>query len=145
MTVKRVSPEEADHLVREEGYVYVDVRSIPEFEAGHPTGAYNIPIMHNTQAGMQPNTDFVEVVSSVFPKDTKLVLGCRSGNRSLRAAEILQQLGYQEVVDQRAGLAGARDAFGQLREAGWVAAGLDMATEAHPERTYETLLSRKNG
>ena len=35
MPVKRVSPEDAQRLMDKEGYVYVDVRSIPEFEAGH--------------------------------------------------------------------------------------------------------------
>lgn len=145
MTVKRVSPVEADQLVRESGYVYVDVRSIPEFEASHPAGAYNIPIMHKTAGGMQPNTEFVDVVAAVFPKHAKLVLGCRSGNRSLRAAEILTRAGYEEVVDQRAGTAGARDAFGQLQEAGWEAAGLEIGTEAHPDRAYEALRARKEG
>lgn len=139
MTVKRVSPNEADQLVRERGYVYVDVRSIPEFEAGHPAGAYNIPIMHKTAAGMQPNVEFIDVVTAVFPRDAKLVLGCRSGNRSLRAAQILLQAGYEHVVDQRAGTAGARDAFGQLQEAGWEAAGLEIGTEAEPGRVYEAL------
>lgn len=143
MTVKRVSPQEADQLVREGGYAYVDVRSIPEFEAGHPTGAYNIPIMHKTAAGMQPNPEFVDVVSAAFPKDAKLVLGCRSGNRSLRAAQMLMQVGYEDVVDQRAGTAGTRDAFGQLQEAGWEAAGLEIGTEAHPDRAYEALRARK--
>ena len=89
MTVKRVSPHEADQLVREEGYAYLDVRSIREFEAGHPAGAYNIPFLHKTPSGMQPNPEFADVVTTVFAKDAKLVLGCRSGNRSLRAAEIL--------------------------------------------------------
>jgi rhodanese-related sulfurtransferase len=145
MTVKRVSPVEADQLVREGGYVYVDVRSIPEFEAGHPAGAYNIPIMHKTAAGMQPNAEFVEVVEAVFPKDAKLVLGCRSGNRSLRAAQILLEVGYEEVVDQRAGTAGARDAFGQLQEPGWDAQGLAIGTEAEPDRAYEALRAQKSG
>ena len=102
MTVQRVSPHEADRLVRDEGYAYLDVRSVPEFEAGHPTDAYNVPIMHKTGAGMEPNHDFMEVVTAVFPKDTKLVLGCRSGNRSLRAAQQLLAAGYEYVVDQRA-------------------------------------------
>lgn len=145
MTVKRVSAKEADELVRNEGYVYLDVRSIPEFESGHPTGAYNIPIMHQTAAGMQPNNEFMFVVEATFDKDTKIVVGCRSGNRSLRAAQILVEAGFVEVVDQRAGLAGARDAFGQLREPGWVSAGLDMSTEPHPERSYESLRPRNDG
>lgn len=145
MTIERVSPHEADRLLREDGYVYLDVRSIPEFEAGHPSGAYNIPIMHQTAAGMRPNPDFMAVVQTAFATDTKLVLGCRSGNRSLTAARALVQAGFEFVVDQRAGLAGARDAFGQLQEEGWEAAGLEMSTEAHPERSYEALHARLEG
>ena len=103
MTVKRVSPQEADALVKDEGYAYFDVRSIPEFDAGHPAGAYNIPLMHATPSGMRPNGDFMSVVAAVFPKDSKLVVGCRSGNRSLRAAEALLAAGFEHVVDQRAG------------------------------------------
>ena len=125
--------------------MYLDVRSVPEFEAGHPAGAYNIPIFHQTPTGMQPNGDFMGVVGTVFDKGTKLVLGCRSGNRSLRAAQLLLQAGYQYVIDQRAGLAGARDAFGQLKEPGWEAAGLAMTTDPHPERHYEALLSHETG
>jgi len=145
MNVKRVSPEEADRMVKEDGYVYLDVRSIPEFEAGHPSGAYNIPIMHQTTAGMQPNGEFMKVVTSTFDRAAKIVVGCRSGNRSLRAAQMLLQAGFVDVVDQRAGTSGARDPFGQLQEAGWEHAGLDMAMDPHPERSYEALRGRKNG
>ncbi len=145
MTVKRVSPVEAAVLVRDAGYAYVDVRSIPEFEAGHPAGAYNVPFAHQTASGMQPNQDFIRVMAAAFPKDAKLVLGCRSGNRSLRAAHLLIQEGYRDVVDQRAGTAGARNPFGQLEEPGWEAAGLEVATEAHPERSYQALLDRIAG
>lgn len=145
MTVKRVSPQEADALIRDEGYAYLDVRSIPEFDAGHTAGAYNIPLMHATPSGMRPNGDFMSVVSSVFSKDSKLVVGCRSGNRSLRAAEAMSAAGFENVVDQRAGHGGARDAFGQLQEAGWEGVGLEVATEPRPERTYESLLARRDG
>ena len=31
MPVKRVSPDDALELMRKQGYVYVDVRSVPEF------------------------------------------------------------------------------------------------------------------
>lgn len=145
MTVKRVSPKEADALVRDQGYVYVDVRSIPEFDSGHPTGAYNVPLMHQTGAGMQPNADFVPVMLAAFPKDAKLVVGCRSGGRSLRAATMLLEAGFENVVDQRGGMAGARNAFGQLEEEGWEAAGLPLSQEPDPERTYSSLEARKSG
>ncbi|MGB5265778.1 MAG: rhodanese-like domain-containing protein, partial [Polyangiales bacterium] len=75
MTVKRVSPLEAAALLEDEGYVYLDVRSIPEFDQGHAVGAYNIPVLPATPSGMRPNGDFMSVVAAVFPKDSKLVLG----------------------------------------------------------------------
>ena len=145
MAVKRVSPKEADQLMKEEGYVYLDVRSIPEFDAGHPAGAYNVPLLHQAPSGMRPNGEFMPVVTAVFPKESKLVLGCRSGNRSLRAAEALLSAGYADVVDQRAGFGGARNPFGQVEEPGWQDSGLPTALEAEPGRAYEALLARKNG
>lgn len=145
MTVKRVSPLEAAALLEDEGYAYLDVRSIPEFDEGHAGGAFNIPLLHATPSGMRPNGDFMSVVEAVFPKESKLVVGCRSGNRSLRAAEALLAAGFANVVDQRAGHEGARDAFGQLHEPGWRAAGLEVAREAEPERSYEALLARRDG
>lgn len=141
MTVKRVSPKEADRLMREEGYLYLDVRSVPEFEAGHPTGAYNVPLMHATASGMQPNRDFMSVVESLFPKDAKLVVGCRTGNRSLAAARAMLQAGFHNVVDQRAGVDGTRNAFGQILERGWDDEGLEISTEPDPDRSYAALSS----
>jgi len=143
MTVKRVSPQEAAALMSDEGYVYVDVRSIPEFDAGHPKGAYNIPLLHATPSGMRPNGEFMSVFRAVFTKDSKIVLGCRSGNRSMRAARALTADGFAHVVDQRAGHDGARDAFGQVLEPGWHSAGLEVSTEAHPGRAYDDLSARK--
>ena len=142
MTVKRVSPKEADQLVRAQGYLYLDVRSIPEFEVAHPAGAYNVPLLHATPSGMRPNPDFMRVVETVFPKETKLVIGCRTGNRSLAAARAMVEAGFRNVVDQRAGLDGTRNAFGQTLEPGWEAEGLEVATDPDPDKTYAALLAR---
>ncbi|MFW6051840.1 MAG: rhodanese-like domain-containing protein [Myxococcota bacterium] len=142
MTVKRVSPQEAKRLMEERGYVYVDVRSIPEFEQGHPQGAYNVPLLHMTPGGMQPNPDFLDVFQALFSKGDKVVVGCRSGGRSLRAAQQLQQLGYTDVVDQRAGFGGATNAFGQKEEEGWQEQGLPVATAPEEGRSYEELARR---
>ena len=59
--MKKVSPEEAAVLM-EEGCVYLDVRSVPEFEAGHPTGAYNVPLLDMGPGGMVDNPEFLSVV-----------------------------------------------------------------------------------
>ena len=126
MSLKRISPEEAHELVTDGGYAYLDVRSVPEYEAGHPTGAFNIPLMHRGAAGMEPNPAFADVVQGVFPKDAKLVLGCQGGGRSKRAAEMLLGLGYTNVVDQRAGFLGSKDPFGKVSEPGWQPKGLPV-------------------
>ena len=118
MSVKRVSAAEAAEMMTEAGYVYVDVRSIPEFDAGHPEGAYNIPIMQMGPRGMAPNPDFLRVFEDSFPRDAKLILGCQTGGRSLQAAQILQAQGFSDVVDQRAGFAGAPSDDGDRARAG---------------------------
>jgi rhodanese-related sulfurtransferase len=136
MSIRRVSPQDAKALVASDGYVYVDVRSIPEFEGGHPEGAYNVPVAHAGPGGMAPNGDFVAVMEKGFGKDAKLVLGCRSGGRSFHAAQVLQSAGFANLVDQRAGFEGAGS------EPGWRPAGLPTAANAEPGRDYASLLAR---
>ena len=72
-TPKRVSPAEAKELL-EQGYLYVDVRSEPEFAEAHPLAAVNVPLLHLGAGGMSPNPDFLSVMTAAFPKDTKLVV-----------------------------------------------------------------------
>jgi rhodanese-related sulfurtransferase len=141
MTIQRVSPKEAQQLVDQKGYTYVDVRSEPEYGAGHPTGSLNVPIMHAGAGGMTPNPDFIAVMSALFPKDAKLVVGCKAGGRSLRAAEMLAAAGFTSVVDQRAGWEGPRDAFGSITEPGWQPAGLPTETST-PGGTYAELVKK---
>ena len=126
-----------------QGYAYLDVRSLPEFEAGHPEGAYNVPLLHMHDGRMTPNPEFLEVVSRAFPKDARLVTGCRTGRRSLQAAHLLQQAGFVDVLDCAGGFAGETDMFGRLVEAGWASAGLPASQTADPGRSYRELLARK--
>src|SRR5581483_12475163 len=102
MPTRRVSPQEAHDLVQNQGYVYLDVRSVPEFDGGRPAGAYNIPIAHASPSGMQPNPDFLKAVEARFSRDTKLVVGCLAGGRSARACAALESAGYTILADQYA-------------------------------------------
>ena len=137
MTVKRVSPEEAKDLIDKEGYVYLDVRSLPEFEAGHPTGAYNVPLLHQGPVGMTPNPDFLSVMEKSFPKGARLVVGCKAGGRSQRAAALLESAGFTSVVDQKAGYEGPNPL-----EPGWRPKGLPTSTDAAADHTYEGLRAK---
>ena len=122
---QRISPQEASERLAA-GYTYLDVRTEEEFAEGRPAGAVNVPFAIMLGGAMTPNPDFVSAVSSLFPKDAKLVLGCRSGGRSLRAAHALIAAGFTDIIDQRAGWDGVRDPFGQLTEPGWARTGLPV-------------------
>lgn len=144
MEIKRISPEEAKNLLDSgSGFAYIDVRTVGEFEAGHVPGAKNIPVLEPDGAGrMQPNPRFVEVVGENFPRDSKLIVGCQKGGRSLRAAQLLLEAGFAGVVDMRGGYGGETDAFGRLTFPGWEPRGLPIATESAPEDQYEHLARR---
>jgi rhodanese-related sulfurtransferase len=143
MAVKRVSPEEALELVREHGHVYLDVRSVPEFEQGHPAGAFNAPIVHMGPAGQQPNGEFLGAVERTFPKEAGIVVGCRTSGRSERAAALLEQAGYTNLAIQRAGFAGNRDSLGRP-EPGWAQKGLPTSRQAEAGRSWEDLRTEKH-
>jgi rhodanese-related sulfurtransferase len=136
--VKRVTPSEAAALLAE-GWSYLDVRSIPEFEEGHPPGAANVPLLHLTAGRMSPNADFQKVVAANFAPDTKLVVGCKAGGRSLQAAALLEAAGYTSVVDMRGGFHGERDGMGRVTTPGWVEAQLPISKTAPPDKTYAAL------
>jgi rhodanese-related sulfurtransferase len=140
--VKRLTPPEAAALLAE-GWSYLDVRSIPEFEGGHPAGAANVPLLHFQGGRMAPNPDFQRVIGANFSKDAKIVVGCKSGGRSLQAAGLLEAAGYTSVVDMRGGFHGEQDAFGRVACAGWAESKLPIETEAPAEKTYATLSAKR--
>jgi rhodanese-related sulfurtransferase len=113
-SIVRVSPAEANEKMTREGFTYVDVRTPEEFAEGHPAGAVNVPL----------DAAFVDVMSKAFSRDAPVILGCKSGERSLRAARALQEAGFTAVLEQRAGFDGARGPFGEMMEPGWSRAGL---------------------
>ena len=125
--ITRISPQEAFNKVKIDGYTYVDVRTEPEFAEGHPEGAINVPLSRIGAGGMMPNGDFLPVVEALFAKDAKIIVGCKSGGRSMRAAQELSAAGFTNVLDQRAGYDGSRDSFGQVTEPGWAAAKLPVS------------------
>lgn len=133
---ERISAREAHQLMCEAGYVYLDVRSTPEFDSGHPEGAYNVPLLVNGVSGLEENPQFVAEVEAVLGKAHRLVVGCASGVRSRRAVELLRAASFVEVLEQRAGMDGLRDAFGRVQEKGYRAEGLPIALRAQPGRSY---------
>lgn len=130
--MKRISVEEAAAKL-EEGYVYLDVRSVPEFETGHPKGAYNIPLMQAGKSGMSPNSKFMEEVAKAFARDAKIVVGCATGGRSVGACSLMEMSGYKDLLELRPGFEG------NGREPGWRQTNLPQSVTAEPGRAYADL------
>ena len=138
--IKRVGPEEALRLQREEGYRLLDVRTVEEYDAGHPAGADNLPFMIASAEGpLVENPEFFPVLEANFQKDEKLVLSCRSGQRSLRAAEAMTARGFSQIVDQKAGFGGKKNPFGKIVDPGWEGLGLPVETQGSTGRSYAEL------
>ncbi|WP_324756232.1 rhodanese-like domain-containing protein [Sphingobacterium thalpophilum] len=70
-----------------DGAYLVDVRTPAEFADGSVKGAVNIPL------------DKVPTELSKFKGKENIVVFCRSGNRSAQAKSILEQSGFQNVVN----------------------------------------------
>ncbi|KAK9755127.1 hypothetical protein RND81_01G004200 [Saponaria officinalis] len=99
---KSVPVSTAIQLIRD-GYAFLDVRTPEEFEDGHPKGAINIAYMSQTESGMLKNPQFEQQVLSSFQKDDQIIIGCRSGKRSLMAATDLASVGFRNIVDLAGG------------------------------------------
>ncbi|KAJ4967466.1 hypothetical protein NE237_019315 [Protea cynaroides] len=97
--VPRSVPVSVAYELLQAGHRYLDVRTPEEFGAGHPSGAINIPYMFKSGGGMTKNPEFLVEVSSNFGKDTEIIIGCRSGKRSMMAATELLSSGFTGVTD----------------------------------------------
>lgn len=88
----RIDGDKARKLVQA-GAFLLDVRTPEEFAEGHVDGATNVPV------------DALAERLADVPKEREVVVYCRSGGRSARAASLLREAGY-EVHDL-----GAMDAW----------------------------------
>jgi rhodanese-related sulfurtransferase len=141
MPIKNVTVRDA-HDKQGQGYTYVDVRSVPEFEMGHPAGAVNVPLLHRDERTgmMMPNREFVQVMQANFPADTKLLIGCQVGGRSVQAAQILNGSGYSDVSNVVGGFGGGRDPMTGAFAEGWAQASLPV--DSSRDGSYEVLRAK---
>lgn len=92
-----ISNSEAYLAMMQNTAVILDVRTLREYSAGHPERAYNVPYP-NIYGGndQDPAVFYWEVYDIVKGKlDTPLVTVCRTGSRSIAAANILARGGIE--------------------------------------------------
>ncbi len=83
-----ISPDDYVSSVADSEHVLVDVREVNEVNSsGVIPGAINIPL-----------SQFASRVNEL-PADTTVVVYCNSGNRSRQAVNILNQNGYEQLLD----------------------------------------------
>lgn len=70
--------------------IFIDVREPFEYKMGHVKGALNIPPAELMKGAKKLND---------VPKDTELVLYCRSGSRSNSSMPYFRQLGFSNLVN----------------------------------------------
>ncbi|MGR9072775.1 MAG: rhodanese-like domain-containing protein [Gammaproteobacteria bacterium] len=89
--------------------VLIDVRTKMEFSfVGHPVDALHIPLKEAPDWKL--NEDFVDQVKSAINNpETPVLLLCRSGQRSLEAAGLLENAGYRQLINIDEGFEGALD------------------------------------
>jgi rhodanese-related sulfurtransferase len=139
MPYRNVTPAQAKELLDGgEGWIYVDVRTEAEFAAGHPAGAFNLPVAIGTPPQLAMNPEFLAVLKANWKKDQKLVFGCAAGGRSARACEFAANAGYSALVNMSGGFHGARTPLGAV-EKGWVACNLPVESGASHDHAYDAL------
>ena len=87
---QEISQEKAKEMMDTQEVLILDVREQDEYDGGHIPGAVLLPvgaIDEESAAGVIPE------------KDTTLLVYCRSGSRSKRAAKALADLGYTAVYE----------------------------------------------
>jgi len=102
--VSELSPSEALPGTAAAYSQFIDVRTPEEYATGHAERTRNIPLEE-----LAANLDMLE-------KDEPVYIICRSGRRSLEAAQILVDNGFKQAIS----ISGGTEA--------WQAAGLPMAT-----------------
>lgn len=106
--VQELFPWDLDEQKDSEKLLVIDVREPYEFDAMHIENSINVP------RGILETAceyDFEETIPElVKARNRKVIVVCRSGNRSLFAVEIMQQLGYKDVFSLKTGLRGWNEA-----------------------------------
>ena len=109
--IPSVSAPEFEQQIKVDSVQLLDVRTPEEYAEGHIAGAVNIDVQSD---------DFQPTARQELSKDSTTLFYCRSGRRSLDAAEILARLGYR-VVNLKGGILD------------WQASGLPVTTTTDKE------------
>lgn len=89
-TYQQITQEDAKKRMDEQEVMILDVREQEEYDGGHIPGAVLLPVGTITE----------DTAAAVIPeKESVVLVYCRSGNRSKKAAGALAALGYTQIYE----------------------------------------------
>ena len=110
--VEEVTPIKAWKMLQDEPEaILLDVRSRVEFDyVGHPVDAVNVPLQEFPDWQNDPafTEKVIDRLGQAGKAATVLTL-CRSGKRSMTAAELLEQAGFKRTINIAQGFEGDMD------------------------------------
>lgn len=126
--VKEIQPWDlSKQLAAGQAYILLDIREPGEFEMLRMPDAINVPRGVLEQSC---EWDYDETVPElVAGRERKIVVICRSGYRSVLAAYVMQQMGFNQVVSLRSGVRGWNDSELPLLDAAGNVVDVDAADE----------------
>ncbi len=119
--------ETMERLTSSQSAVLLDVRTMPEWNyVGVPAVERLLTVEWQTFPSGAVNQSFVaQVEQAGVPKDAEIYAICRSGVRSIAAAEALTAAGYESVYNVLEGFEGDKDPAGHRGSiGGWRYHGL---------------------
>lgn len=150
-----LTPMEAADIVRKDGShtLFVDVRTRGEmmFTGWAPLVDGHVPFVDVTEFWdwddregrykLEPNGSFTAQVERLLEtkglaKTDRVILMCRSGDRSARAADKLTEMGFTQVYSQYEGFEGDLSPYGQRTVNGWKNAGLPWTYKPDRAKFY---------
>ena len=99
MSIKSMNANELNEkLVANETVVLVDCREQHEWDEGRIEKAIHIPL-----------GQIEDRLDELPDKNAQIIIQCRSGKRSMRAAEFLEDEGYNDLTNLEGGILGWQD------------------------------------
>lgn len=95
MNVEEITPAQAIEATKN-GAVFVDVRE--DYEIAE--------VAYDIQNKLEIPLGSIQERLNEFPKDKNIVVGCRSGKRSMQACIYLKMNGYENVQNLQGGILG---------------------------------------
>ena len=141
-TVEELFPWDLEELLQNDaGILILDIREPYEFDAMHIRNSINVP------RGVLESAceyDYEETVPElVEARERDIVVICRSGKRSVLAADVMQKMGYSKVSSLKTGLRGWSDYEQEMVDAHARPVDEDTAIEYFTPRLRPEQLSRK--